>query len=104
MVSSGLSGTLVTSSIFYEFGIPNIHVRKVGEESHGKTIQGIVKRDMRYVIVDDLISTGTTIKNMLWKMEELEVKAICEAIILYFDTVPPSSFEYQGKSIPIFRV
>lgn len=76
----GSSGMAVAFPLSAMLGIPVVNIRKEKEDSHGKPVEGpdgvIVKR---YVIVDDLIASGGTVRAImdgLWS-------AKCAAIFLY---------------------
>ncbi len=105
IVVTGLSGSIVGAVLLANHGIPVIHVRKPEEKAHGSKIQGVIKENFNYAIVDDLISSGTTIKHILWNMENRHPNATCKVIILYRDeNTDLESFDYCGKDIPIVIV
>ena len=61
MVACGISGQSIAWPVSYITKIPVVVVRKPHEKSHGKDITG--EGELKdYVIVDDLISSGATIR------------------------------------------
>jgi hypothetical protein len=67
MVAIGLSGHLVLPLLARHFGVPFLALRKPGVESHdtyggGRFGRGTIGR--RYIIVDDFVCTGNTIRNV----------------------------------------
>lgn len=59
----GLSGSLMAPLLSYRTGIPMIAVRKPNDGSHSyKPVEGAYVIDGRYIIVDDFIDSGATVK------------------------------------------
>ncbi len=104
IVVTGLSGSVIATALFINHDVPVIHIRRQEEMAHGYKIQGIKKPNVNYVIVDDLIASGNTMKHVLWNMQNKFPESICKAIILYRDKAPVDSFSYEGKNIPLIKV
>jgi adenine/guanine phosphoribosyltransferase-like PRPP-binding protein len=72
---SGSSGACVAFHAGIEHNIPFIYVRKTGEKSHGKKIEsnltGIARK---YLIVDDFVASGNTVKHIITGIQEYAVK------------------------------
>lgn len=93
IVATGSSGQSITWPVAYKLGIPVCIVRKEGEKSHAGLVTGY--GDMEdYVILDDFIGTGTTVKRVLDTIAErfketrewcpaAEGEPKCKAIVLY---------------------
>ena len=64
---TGSSGCCIAFVLAYETGIPLLYVRKPGEKSHGSALECNVKETpiKKYLIVDDFIDTGDTIRKMV---------------------------------------
>ncbi len=61
----GVSGLPILGALSYRLGIPMIAVRKPGEVSHlPSKAQGLIYSS-RYIVIDDLIETGSTIDNII---------------------------------------
>jgi len=74
---TGLSGALIAPIIAYELNKGVIAVRKKKDKSHSKKIvEGILKR---YIIIDDIIEYGDTIKNII---KSIEIECIENQIIV----------------------
>jgi orotate phosphoribosyltransferase-like protein len=93
VVVRGLSGTVVATTMAALFNTPFAIVRKPNESSHSsfglevhtvfseETFNNETYRD--WIIVDDLISTGTTIREIKDKVDSSVIKGICKGIVLY---------------------
>lgn len=69
LAATGNSGLPLIGALSYITGIPMAAVRKAHDGAHDTAmVNGIMPLDMKYVIVDDLISSGRTIQNIVQKM------------------------------------
>lgn len=93
---SGVSGLVVGGALSYATGIPLVVVRKSGDKKHSDfSVESSLVGDFKYVILDDLISSGSTIKRIITKIErdlrfydnskDYRVPE-CVGIILYYAT------------------
>lgn len=107
IVCSGSSGQAVAWPVSYKLGIPVCIVRKPDEKSHAGLISG-AGRLCSYIIVDDLIDSGSTIRRIIGAIGERAASQGCEvgaepkvaAIFLYQPTdSPPSRSEFEGTPI-----
>ena len=74
LVCTGLSGTIIASAISYKYHIPFIIIRK-DKSSHSFTdIEGDYEKYKRFAIIDDLISTGKTLKTIKSKLDDVTIK------------------------------
>lgn len=103
IVATGSSGHAIAWPVSYKLGIPVCIVRKPCEESH----DGLISGDGQlgdYIIIDDLISSGATLRRVL--------KAISDKAIDYGTAVPRcvgiflyNSYDREGTwgdNIPVF--
>lgn len=74
---TGLSGILVGAIVAHETGRPFVVIRKQGEQSHGKEVEGYVFKE--YVIVDDFIDTGSSMERIMNALSDRK----CLAIFVY---------------------
>jgi orotate phosphoribosyltransferase-like protein len=82
----GMSGALIAPIIAYRTGKNIILVRKAKDDSHSCfSIEASSTRCKKYVIIDDLIATGSTIKHIIRKMSSHNTfeKSVCVGVILY---------------------
>lgn len=94
---SGSSGAALAYPLSYLMKIPLIHVRKGGSHYGSGKIEGTIS-SKRYLIIDDFIETGTTIKRILKEVsKEMEAKPV--AILLY-----SSGRDSKFNNIPVFSV
>jgi hypothetical protein len=85
----GVSGALVAPVIAYMMKKPLIAVRK-DEPSHadrGRIVEsGIEQDEFTYIIVDDFVSTGTTLAVVMAEIAKVFPKAKCLGAALWYDT------------------
>ena len=105
----GYSGGILAGALSTRLNKPLGFVRKDGEGSHGEPIEvyendkysrvGKFSTSATFIIVDDFISTGTTVNKIIKGME----KARCVGIFLWNDSRPDDIFKYVNRRIPIYR-
>lgn len=83
----GISGSSIAYPLRYKDGYSLLHVRKSSNYSHGITIEAspIETKKLRYIIVDDFISSGTTINNIINSITNIfyQIETECVGIFLY---------------------
>lgn len=103
IVGRGTSGILPLMSVSIRTNIPALVVRKTNEDSHSsRRIEGFAPSgDWRYVIIDDQIDSGSTVRTILD-----EVKGECVGIILYssFFCYGDRYSQFEGSEIPVVRL
>lgn len=99
---TGSSGAALAFPLSYLLKIPLVHVRK-GRSHYGSgEIEGTISTK-KYLIVDDFIDRGNTVKRIIKKIEdELGDQAKPVGIYLYAAD-GFTGFSYKGKNIPIYR-
>lgn len=110
IVVTGVSGILIGSIVSFLTGKNLIVVRKSKDESHSDfDIESSKAKYRKYVILDDQISSGRTIKKIFEKMENSSrfYEAKCVTIMLYAsnpDKVQPTTFkDDDDRTIPVIR-
>lgn len=106
----GSSGASVAYAVSAKTGIPLAYVRK--ERNHnGDKVEGTDNNVRNYIILDDFISSGDTVrliaKAMTSKAEDLWYldQPRCVGIALYNDkSRAGTEWKVQGKFVPIFKV
>jgi orotate phosphoribosyltransferase len=80
----GNSGAAVGWPVSYITGIPIVLIRK-GEKTHGRDMEGPDSRIDRYLILDDFIETGTTVRSMIDEFSKRRVlgNSDCVGVLLY---------------------
>lgn len=107
MVVTGLSGQSIAWPIAYLTGIPIVVLRKRGEKSHSYSRFAGDGHIEKYIIIDDFIESGKTIKRILSTIEKNDYTddgdppAECIGIFLY-NSGEREDFVYKKKKIPIF--
>ena len=113
---TGKSGLSLAFATLMLIDFPLIVVRKRGENSHGNPIEGTQSVNVRkYIILDDFVSLGTTIKTMVGSIDEMcdsamaNVKPLrCVGVLQYLrDGTGYSPVRYCGRyiySIPVFSM
>ena len=81
-VVRGSSGAIISgiaSTMMKEYDLKIVHFKKEGESSHSKGAS--IELDRKIIIIDDLISTGTTVNIIYEKIltydADLEVDTLC---------------------------
>jgi len=106
----GTSGAALAYPLSAKLNIPIICVRKPTEISHGYRIEGTQRNIRKYVIIDDFMESGKTIKAILKDIDKKndwtgDGKAECVGIILYnveYDKDWDKAFiAFKKKKIPI---
>lgn len=104
---TGSSGASLGFVLGIAMGIPVIYVRKKEEKTHGNVIESNTRGNIRkYIIVDDFICTGNSIRRVIDQIDQFSTKdgmkaPQCVGIYLYDDN--RRDFLYNGEYIPVFR-
>lgn len=111
----GMSGALIAPTVAMELGKELLMVRKKQAEAHSSyMVEGNIESN-KYIIIDDLIASGATIRNTVFTLDEEKAsqeahgyfvgEMKCVGIILYRDTRngSPSFLGDDGEPIcPIY--
>jgi len=109
LVGTGISGAVVLMAVSMRTGIPFAIVRKLWDAessymdggSHSqRRIESSDKQLGRYVIVDDLISSGDTVRNIRNAVEAVYNNTQCVGIVLYQNFTEFGSWD-QYEGIPL---
>jgi orotate phosphoribosyltransferase len=101
---TGSSGAALAYPLSYLLKLPLIHVRKETSHYSGGKIEGTIS-SKRYVIVDDFIETGASIKRVVKAIDSELDEAKPVAILLYSSSsAHRGGFDYGKRNIPIFTV
>lgn len=80
----GLSGAPLAGALSYRLHKPLIVVRKGDDRHYNRNAVFSAADDVRrYIIVDDLIETGTTVNHIKDRIKEIYFDAKCVGIYLY---------------------
>jgi orotate phosphoribosyltransferase len=83
---TGLSGSMVAPILCLKLNKLPIYIRKTTEERHSSNIiEAFQKGPFNYIIIDDFIATGTTIRKILDAITISECGGNCVGIFLYHD-------------------
>jgi hypothetical protein len=100
---SGSSGCAIGFTLGLIHKIPLIYVRKDKEESHGRSVEYNGSEEVKnYLIVDDFICTGATVRKIIDKIDKFaknaEVYPATPCAVLCFDTMQlPSLLDKPSK-------
>lgn len=78
----GMSGALIAPAIAEAFGVEMIMVRKRDRSHSAYEVEGAMGSG-RYIIVDDLISTGSTIEHIIERIKSFDNSAVCDGVVTY---------------------
>lgn len=90
---TGNSGAGICYPLSYMYKWDIICVRKDESNSHGTKIEGAYKDINKYIIVDDFICSGSTIKRIKEKLNPLE----CIGIYTYFNENFRTDMEFNKE-------
>lgn len=99
---TGSSGAALAYPLSYLMKLPLIHVRKGESHYSGGKIEGTIS-SKRYVIVDDFIETGASMKRIIKAINSELDGAKPVAICLYAGS-GKSTFKFNKNEIPVFSV
>jgi orotate phosphoribosyltransferase-like protein len=107
---TGSSGACIAFTMSVALNIPIIYVRKEDEKAHGQAIEcNSTRRIHKYLIVDDFIASGVTVKRIHAGIEldakEKSLKApTCVGIYLY-DSTGTDKFKIfnERTRVPIYH-
>lgn len=102
----GVSGVSIGAAVSYYTGIPLVVVRKDSEQTHSNgTVQGLYELCGDYVIVDDLIDSGTTVRAIARELRADSDANKPLAVILYSDPRASSSIRIIDDAyIPVIAL
>ena len=112
---TGKSGLSLAFATLMLIDFPLIVVRKRGENSHGNPIEGTRSVDVRkYIILDDFVSSGDTVKTMVDSIDEMVDSAMnvmplrCVGVLQYLrygTGYDPVRYRCRySYSIPVFSM
>lgn len=111
VVCRGLSGIIVATVVGAIYKIPFAVVRKDTESTHSSNSIEVHNESVAayedYIIVDDFIASGTTlreIENAIKNDNKWSIKGDCVGIVLYNDSNDYMSRNINGHTAPIFRI
>ena len=110
IVFRGSSGASIAYAVSAITRIPIVYVRKNGEHNHGSKIEGTDNNVRKYIILDDFISGGNTVRTIakamrqhaggLWYLDQPK----CVGIALFNDDDERTEWKVQGEFVPILKV
>ena len=96
----GMSGALVAPAVAHELGLNLVMVRK--HKAHSASRVEGSRPIKRYVIVDDLVARGTTVRRILREVEEFSPGAEPAALVLYTEREMEISVRKFAKLMPLY--
>lgn len=98
---TGMSGAAVAYPLSFKTGLPLICVRK-GEKRHSiHDVEGNLSCK-NYIIIDDTVSSGDTIRKIIYNLKKIVPNAKCVGIVLYDYHIPRKEINIDKYCIPIF--
>lgn len=103
IVCRGTSGLLVAPTVCHTLGKHLIISRKQNDGSHAMNkLEGFC-HPQKYIVIDDLIASGSTILSAICHMDEFRAGAECVGIFLYRSSRSSTDpFYARGHPIPVF--
>jgi len=101
----GVSGSSVAFATSYVIGLPIIYVRKPTENSHGDKIESCgASKHKNYIIIDDFIDTGTTVKEIIKSIKTNYDDIVCVGVLLYDEHAKRTKVDLSGnESVRVYR-
>jgi adenine/guanine phosphoribosyltransferase-like PRPP-binding protein len=99
---TGSSGAALAYPLSYLLKLPLIHVRKGSSHYSGGKIEGTIS-SKRYLIIDDFIETGASIRRLI-KAVSSELDAATPVAICLYSSNRMADFDYKDQEIPVFTV
>lgn len=94
---SGTSGAALAYPLSVALKIPVICVRKPNERSHGQDVEGPVMQLGRYLIVDDFVSTGKTVRHVAKRLRGATLVGV--AVYVCKDSMRYAEFGHLKEKI-----
>lgn len=87
---TGHSGTIVAPLVAVRLHKPMVLVRKPGSEGHmmayESRVQGASAQGLRYLILDDVVSTGATVRRVIQELSENRAASEFAGLYVYEDS------------------
>lgn len=84
---TGLSGSLIAPSIADRLNVGLIAIRKTRDKTHSQWKVESTSDISSYIIIDDLVCGGKTIRGIIKKINNTPYKAICNGLYLYAHSI-----------------
>lgn len=101
---TGTSGSAMAYIAAHTLKVGLMHIRKADVSSHYYlgAFEGMASAK-RFIIVDDFIGGGNTVKRILAEVKVGAPQAQCVGIALYAAVRREKTFSVSGKKIPIYK-
>ena len=103
---TGVSGVLFGPVLAYKMHKEVACVRKQGQATHSDYgVEGF-KEVKKYIIADDFISTGETVKSVIKKMRQFAPQAVCVGVYAYYRNKDAGKFSdgFIGPDNELFEL
>jgi orotate phosphoribosyltransferase-like protein len=107
---TGCSGSAIAYILAMEYQVPLIYIRRENERSHGFRVEGTAGQGIyRYLIVDDFVSTGATVRRIIKEIKDWTAKKTlpepeCIGVLAYDGSGNSMNEVYiDGKVIRVFN-
>jgi phosphoribosylpyrophosphate synthetase len=104
---SGSSGCAIAFYVAAKYRTPLIYVRKVGENAHGSKVECNYQGDIRkYLIVDDFVSSGATVRHIrdTIKKHAIKSRTECPTPVGIFAYDPSANAYDAGEKLNDLRI
>ena len=105
LAGKGQSGMLALGVLSFRLNLPMIVVRgRLDESFHDDNgyVNGAFSEEPRYLIVDDMISSGKTVQDIGRRIAAVCPRAVCVGVFCYFERPFYPEAEVDGRKVPNF--
>jgi orotate phosphoribosyltransferase len=106
IVYRGHSGAIVAPAVAVQMRKNLALVRKPKESSHShRKVEGYLAEGMKYIIIDDFIDSGKTIKTITDAISDEAFNAKCVGVFLWqANSWSAKAYDSEGKEITVYRL
>lgn len=101
IAACGFSGLPLIGALGYRLGVQIIAVRKKSDSSHSSyRVEGLVK-GIRYVAIDDLVSTGTTLRNIISSVHKASGGTSTPVAVILYNDISSHIWTHRENGITV---
>ncbi|MEY8441876.1 orotate phosphoribosyltransferase [Lactobacillaceae bacterium 24-114] len=104
IAGTATAGIPHATGVAQQMSLPMIYVRsKPKDHGAGKQIEGVVKKDDKVVVIDDLISTGGSVLNAVKAVRDSGAEVLGVVSIFTYQ-LPAAEMNFKENNLPYYSV